>query len=678
MNFLNPIYAIAALSIAAPIVLHLVRKQPRNRSDFSSLLFLPESPPRLTRNSRIENWFLLLLRSLMLLMIAFAFSRPYWSDGGSTSAGTDIGKRRCILIDQSASMQRSGVWQSAMQQARDIIRGSIPTDTIAVYGFDRELRPILPLAQARELPLDNRSRSALAAIDPLSPSWSSSDLGAALVACVDALEIDGAETDPDAGSSAEIVILSDFTQGSDIRALEDTEWPQDIAVRAIRALPARPGNASLGFVDSTNASGDYRVRVSNARESLTDSLRLRWIDAEGRGSPDGTIECVVPPGFHRIVKLPPPPPSTIGVELEGDDCPFDNQRFLVMAPPTESIVCVVEEQGLAPEESLAYFLQKIPLDTRTRNVRIKACSPGSDWLSEQSTIPVWVILSHAATLADSEQCCELLAKGSAITYVWDRPADTRGRDGNFLGDTYQKLTNRCAEVDIGRVLEAKVKDFDLWQQLDFRHPILVPLANSQFNDFSRIRFWRHRAIDAFQSSDWQVLAWFSGTQPAVIERAVGKGMFTVMTSGWQPVEGQFALSSKFVPWVAACHARAEPTSIGQTERFAGMDETPTPGIFTIRDERGDDVRIAANVDPRESVTDPMDLSELSRFGVVLASDRPSEPIAAERQRVLIATELESRQAWWWWLVSACLVAVGLESLLCWNQAAAPMVGLTKE
>ncbi|MFN9851219.1 MAG: BatA domain-containing protein, partial [Planctomycetota bacterium] len=95
MSFLTPLYALAALAVAVPILLHLVRREPKNRLEFSSLLFLPESPPRLTRNSRIEHWLLLLLRSLVLLMIAFAFARPYWNQTVDTPSGSAAGKRKC-------------------------------------------------------------------------------------------------------------------------------------------------------------------------------------------------------------------------------------------------------------------------------------------------------------------------------------------------------------------------------------------------------------------------------------------------------------------------------------------------------------------------------------------------------------------------------------------------------
>jgi len=163
-----------------------------------------------------------------------------------------------------------------------------------------------------------------------------------------------------------------------------------------------------------------------------------------------------------------------------------------------------------------------------------------------------------------------------------------------------------------------------------------------------------------------------------MEKGVGKWKLIVMTAGWQPVESQLALSSKFVPLMAGIFSQAEPVPGRRKEALAGSMKTPKPGIYNLDEASNGQNPIAANLEPRESLTDPLDPSELTRFGVRLASDQPSASIESQRQRVLVAAELEARQAWWWWLVSGCLVAVGLESLLCWNRGASPSPSPAKE
>ena len=63
MSLLAPLYVIGAFAIGAPILFHLIRRQPKGQVPFSSLMFLKPTPPRLTRRSRLDNWLLLLLRA---------------------------------------------------------------------------------------------------------------------------------------------------------------------------------------------------------------------------------------------------------------------------------------------------------------------------------------------------------------------------------------------------------------------------------------------------------------------------------------------------------------------------------------------------------------------------------------------------------------------------------------
>ncbi len=111
MSFLAPLYALAGLAIVAPIIAHLVRRRPKDKIEFSSSLFLENETPRLTKSSQIDQWWLLAIRMLLVIIVAAAFARPYWNS--QTAADTTRhGMRRLIMVDISASMQRSGLMES--------------------------------------------------------------------------------------------------------------------------------------------------------------------------------------------------------------------------------------------------------------------------------------------------------------------------------------------------------------------------------------------------------------------------------------------------------------------------------------------------------------------------------------------------------------------------------------
>ena len=54
-------------------------------------------------------------------------------------------------------------------------------------------------------------------------------------------------------------------------------------------------------------------------------------------------------------------------------------------------------------------------------------------------------------------------------------------------------------------------------EIAFSHPLFAPLAGAQFNDFTKIRFKKHRHIDPDQLAGSRVLARFENNDAAVIE-----------------------------------------------------------------------------------------------------------------------------------------------------------------
>jgi hypothetical protein len=77
LAFLNPWLWLGALSVAAPIWLHLRRKKERNLVRFSAVRFLEDEPHARASPLRIHSIWLLLCRILAVLLIAAAFSWPY-------------------------------------------------------------------------------------------------------------------------------------------------------------------------------------------------------------------------------------------------------------------------------------------------------------------------------------------------------------------------------------------------------------------------------------------------------------------------------------------------------------------------------------------------------------------------------------------------------------------------
>src|SRR4051794_972510 len=141
MSLLAPLYILGGLAIALPVLFHLIRRTPQGRQDFSSLMFLAPSPPRITRRSRLNNILLLLLRAAALGLLAFAFARPFLRADSGLNVSQQRGRRVAILLDTSASMRRGDLWQQAVRRAEEVAAGLTPADEAALFLFDRTVRP---------------------------------------------------------------------------------------------------------------------------------------------------------------------------------------------------------------------------------------------------------------------------------------------------------------------------------------------------------------------------------------------------------------------------------------------------------------------------------------------------------------------------------------------------------
>jgi hypothetical protein len=243
-------------------------------------------------------------------------------------------------------------------------------------------------------------------------------------------------------------------------------------------------------------------------------------------------------------------------------------------------------------------------------------------------------------------------------------------------------------------------------EIDFRHPLFVKLSGSLYNDFTAIRFWRHRNVTVDDSDALRIIARFDDGTPAIWEHTIGKGTLLVFSSGWNPDDSQMAVSSKFVPlmlrivelsggealksdsWTVgdavplpqrdgAGQTSASPVRIvrpdGSAEELApdatAYDGTDTPGIYRLEAD-GRTLEFAVNLALSESDTAPLQQEQLEQYGVRIGH-QPTRAETAEAMRQMRDFELEQSQKIWKWLVVAVLCVLGVETWLAGRRARQP-------
>ncbi|MEZ6079000.1 MAG: BatA domain-containing protein [Pirellulaceae bacterium] len=378
MGLLAPLYALAALALAGPILFHLIRRQPRGEVSFSSLMFLSTSPPRLTRRSRLDNLWLLLLRMLALLLIAIAFMRPFLRQDQFLNT-TLAGRHIVLLIDTSGSMQRSDVWTDAQRLATEVLGDLSLADRVALYSIDRELTALLPLDDLGNTAPDATQHAAKEAMLQLEPTWQSTELAEGLKSLADLIVSQSISDSLPPGTKHEVVLITDLHSGVRLEGLQGFAWPENINLDVRQALPAQAGNAHLSLLQAADAgpsqsttdgrpvavgsaTAALRVRVENDSDAQGTTLQLSWADADGP-LPGRATGLQIPPGQVRVVPLGERPPSADRIVLQGDAWDGDNTLYLVQPiRTTRQIVFCGTSQPL-PEEDLSYFLKQAPLSS---------------------------------------------------------------------------------------------------------------------------------------------------------------------------------------------------------------------------------------------------------------------------------------------------------------------------
>jgi hypothetical protein len=690
MSFLSLLYAFGIFSVALPLIFHLIRRTPRGRYAFGSLMFLSSSPPRLTRRSRIDNWLLLLLRALALTLLALAFSRPFLRVADNLSLGSVRGRRIAILLDTSASMRRGDLWNQAVRQARAELAALEPADDVALFAFDRHPRSLVDFDELQQVNQHGKATLVEDQLKTLTPSWATTDLGAALVMVADAIDVARDRNQSDAAT--EIVLISDLQQGALVTALQSYEWPQNILVSVRPVSPINTTNASLRLLESEDgADTDPRVRIFNAANSSSDQFYVGWETSETRADIVDDIAITVPPGQSRVVRVPRPQEagSFDRVVLRGDDHPFDNIFYTVPIENQSVTVVYIGDDEDGDPEGLRYFLeaalQGIPycdvsLVTRRQDEKL-------DLDPEQP--PRMIVVAQPVNAEQMEDLKSYLAAGGSCLIV------PTSHDAAVQLTSFSKTVEVLADRPSRRA-----GDYVMLSEIDFGHPVFAEFASADYNDFTKIHFWNHFRFTLAADETTRVFARFDDGYPALWEQSYEDGTLYVLTSGWRIRDSQLALSSRFVPLImglmeqagggrtatpaltihqsielppaiASADARVikpDATSLPLAQGLKRFDDTDEPGLYEVTTTTTP-FRFAVNLDPGESDTARMDIEQLEQYGLRLGKQsKQSEEI--ERERQLRDTELEDRQKIWRWLIVVVLCLVTFETWLAGRKSVA--------
>ncbi|MFL5340968.1 MAG: BatA domain-containing protein, partial [Gemmataceae bacterium] len=162
--FLTPLTALATAAAAAsiPIIIHLLNRKRFRVVPWAAMRFLLAAQKRTVRKLRVEQWLLLAVRTLLILLLILAmvsvlpWTEPLWNrlfPGGVGPATVKSGRtHRIIAIDGSFSMGR----RAEQDQAVPVAGGGLLQDGMGLGAGGVEPGQVVAAASGhRERPVDH-------------------------------------------------------------------------------------------------------------------------------------------------------------------------------------------------------------------------------------------------------------------------------------------------------------------------------------------------------------------------------------------------------------------------------------------------------------------------------------------------------------------------------------------
>jgi len=675
MNFLSPWFLLGAALIVGPIIAHLIRRATRTKVIFSTTRFLSASPPKLDRRNRIQHPWLLLLRCLVVGALAMGFARPYLKQELPAINTATVPQSVVAVLDESASMQRAGLWDAARKKIYDLVDSLGPNDQFALVGVSGSVTHILTHDQWKQTGVGDRAVLVRSVLADRKPGWGPKNLDAAIETA--STEWEQMSENVNAVTRKKIVVVSDFTASGQVAGLAGLNWPKGSEVNLETVTPTHAGDAGLQWLgwSESDTGLSLRARVVQSAKSTNTAMSVQLRDAATNEAIGDPQKLTVQAGDTQIVIVPVPTEAAkkpLRLDLSGDDENFDNTLWAVHPAPRDVTLTYYGGHAENDIKHARFYIDHAVAGWKDPIVHVTAGESASS-ASNAKTGSEFFVVAGPLDAAATETVRKKIAAGDFALVLLNDPK---------MVDTAAAL---AGESDWTALQPAQKNA--MFGQINFQHPLFSLFSDPHYSDFTHIQFTQPQSVKLPAKTDAVVAAQFDDGSPAVLEVPVEKGRLIVWGSDWSTSVGNWVLSTKFVPWLESLVERAAGgaqrpviAEVGDAARLMGgeptqwrplsapegafQETTPTlPGVYQVK--QGDTTHwVALQVPAAASNITPMPIETWEKLGVPLHAQpvTTATPIAAPIGEDQTAPKLEARQKLWRWMLLGAAVLLALESI----------------
>lgn len=641
-ELLNPWMLAWLAAAAAPLLIHLWNRRRHAETYFAAMEFLLRAVEASRRRVRLEQWLLLAVRTLILVLAVLAAADPLWEEIAVVAARGEP-THRVLVVDASFSMGYCSGGKSRFERAKEIA-ARIVDECPPGDGFSLVLMASPPrtvVARPARNPADFRKE-----LDALELWHGKADLPQTLAA-VEQVLLD-ARRDAPRLTAQEVYFLTDLARSDWSLAHHDAAIREAFVHRSRRlAESARLVIIDLGEAEASNAAvseltvdepaalvGDavqFRAEVrlygaSALPQEVLSTSAAAGADGEASGAAITSelvqrahrglaVELLVDgrPVDKNTVRLKPgdktsvafswrfetPGDHVVEVRLEQDGLDIDNQRFLVLPVRRQlRVLCVDGRPSGDPYRSATGYLRAAlaPLGPRAGRVEPEVI-PDSRLRETPLAGYDCVFLADVARFMQAEaRLLESYLQGGGGVVFFLGPqvhAESYNRQLAGAGGSVRVLPVRLGGEVVRSDPSARLNP------LEYQHPILRVFQGQEAAGLLTTPVFRHHRLEVSPQGAANVVLATGEGQPLIVEESIHRGRVIVVAMAVDdPQWSALPLWPSFVPLVQEMLQYAVVRQVAERTVHVGQvlgDTLPLEGrapslVVSTPSGRGEEVR----------------------------------------------------------------------------------------
>jgi len=570
------------IAAVAPLLIHLWSRRRYQETPWAAMAFLLAAVQRSTRRIRLEQWFLLCLRTLLIVVVVAAVAEPYFEGSGSQpSASKPL--HYLLVIDNSYSMAYRPTDKTLFEQAKATAL------QILKQAKKGDLFTLLSLADPQsEIDTTADQELLIRKLQQLPLVHSAADLSATMRAANQAIKTVARDKPGVAGH--QIYFFSD---------LQRTTWAPHLSAGSNEELWRQAQDlahqASLVLIDLGNPTAE-NLAVTDlktpalilAGQETNVEVHLRNFGRQGRANQNVDFLINGRRIAREVVNVPPagdvgvkfkhrfstPGEQVVEVSAAGDLLEIDNHRYVATTVREKlRVLCIDGRPYGKPFQGAADYVAAAlaPSAAASEDTSFQVEVAGESALLERNLgeYDCVILCNIAQFAADEVRLFDTYLRhgGSLIFFPGDETLpESYNRDLSVSGHK-EGEREFLLPAQLGSLVEEPQTRLNAFE---FRHPVLAVFRGGGESGLLTTPVFKYfKLIPEENSSANTILALLNG-DPLLMERAVRRGRVLLWATAAEPTWSGLPLWPSFVPllqetvlYCAAGEGRKRNVAVGE-------------------------------------------------------------------------------------------------------------------